>query len=62
MESNSRDKTAPNDVKLREYDPAWTDEELMAWDGNFKDDGAWMLICSERDVEAAMGYRNRVRG
>jgi hypothetical protein len=60
-----------DDVKMRCYDPSWTDEELIAWDGNFKDDGALMLICSERDVdveeyrrelEANIAYRNRVRG
>jgi hypothetical protein len=60
-----------DDVKMREYDASWDDEQLMAWDGNFKDDGSLMLICSERDVnvaeyrrelEGSMGYRNRVRG
>lgn len=58
------------DEKLAQYDPAWTDEQLMAWDGSFKDDGSLMLICSERDVEVeefrgelerAIEYRTRVR-
>jgi hypothetical protein len=60
-----------DDIKMREYNPQWSDAELIAWDGNFKDDGALMLICSERDVEvedyrqeleACLDYRNRVRG
>jgi hypothetical protein len=38
--------------KLLEYDPAWSDEELVRWDDNFKDDGTLFLPCSERDVEA----------
>jgi hypothetical protein len=42
-----------SDEKLREYNPRWTDEEMIAWDQeNFKDDGTLFLICSERDVEA----------
>ena len=41
------------DEKMRRYDPAWSDEQLMAWDGNFKDDGTLLLICSEREVDAA---------
>ena len=58
------------DAKMREYQPAWTDEQVVAWDGNFKDDGSLMLICSERDVEIdeyrqvleeCIAYRNRVR-
>ncbi|MBM3725181.1 MAG: hypothetical protein FJW40_07125 [Acidobacteria bacterium] len=58
------------DDKLRQYRPEWTDEELVAWDGNFREDGVLMLICSERDVdvdefrrelEASIRYRNRVR-
>lgn len=39
------------DEKLREYRDAWTDEQLMEWDGNFRSDGALMLVCCERDVE-----------
>ncbi len=37
--------------KLAEYNPDWTDEELMEWDGNFRMDGGLMLVCVERDVE-----------
>lgn len=41
------------DAKLGEYRSAWTDEQLIAWDGNFKDDGALLLPCTERDIDAA---------
>jgi len=56
--------------KMQQYSPAWSDDEVVAWDGNFKDDGALMLICSERDVEVAeyrkvleqcIHYRDRIR-
>jgi len=40
-----------SDDRLREYDPTWSDEQLIAWDGNFRSDGALMLVCCERDVE-----------
>ena len=36
---------------LSKYNPSWTDEQVIAWDGNFRDDGALMLVCCERDVE-----------
>jgi hypothetical protein len=58
------------DEKMREYTPTWSDEQVMAWDGNFRDDGYLLLICSERDVdvkeyrgvlEACTRYRDRVR-
>ncbi len=39
--------------KLAQYEPAWTDEQVQAWDGNFRSDGGLMLICCERDVDAA---------
>lgn len=38
--------------KLAQFDPSWTDDELMEWDENFKNDGSLLLVCSERDVEA----------
>lgn len=38
-------------AKLRQYDPAWTDEQVIQWDDNFKDDGTLFLPCSERDVD-----------
>ncbi len=41
-----------SDEKLSEYNPTWTDEQLIAWDDeNFRDDGTLFLICSERDVD-----------
>jgi hypothetical protein len=42
-----------SDEHLAGYDPSWTDEQVMAWDGNFRSDGALMLVCCERDVDAA---------
>ena len=36
--------------KLAEYDPSWTDEQLLAWDEDFRDDGVLFLVCSERNV------------
>ena len=41
------------DERLREYCSDWSDEQLMAWDGNFRSDGALMLVCCERDIEIA---------
>ena len=41
-----------SDERLTMYDPTWTDEQVMTWDGNFRSDGALMLVCCERDVEA----------
>ena len=39
------------DDKIRQYDPSWSDEQLMSWEENFRSDGALMLVCCERDVE-----------
>src|SRR5262249_435377 len=39
------------DEHLAKYDPTWTDEQVREWDGNFRSDGALMLVCCERDVE-----------
>lgn len=39
--------------RLAQYEPGWTDEQVMAWDGNFRNDGALMLVCCERDVDVA---------
>jgi hypothetical protein len=36
---------------LAGYNPEWSDEEVIEWDGNFRSDGALMLVCCERDVE-----------
>jgi hypothetical protein len=41
------------DEKMRQYSSFWTDEQVIEWDGNFKDDGALFLICTERDIEIA---------
>ena len=40
-----------SDDKLAAYDPNWTDERVIEWDGNFRSDGALMLVCCERDVD-----------
>ncbi len=40
-----------SDERLREYDPDWSDDQVMQWDGNFRADGALMLVCCERDIE-----------
>ena len=39
-----------SDERLAEYKPRWTDDEVFAWDDNFRDDGVLFLVCSERDV------------
>jgi hypothetical protein len=39
------------DDHLARYDPSWPDERVVAWDGNFRSDGALMLVCCERDVD-----------
>jgi len=39
------------DNHLLQYDPSWNDDQVISWDGNFRDDGALMLVCCERDVE-----------
>lgn len=58
------------DEKMRQYSPSLSDEQVMEWDGNFKSDGDFMILCSERDVEVAeyrevleqcIRYRDRVR-
>lgn len=58
------------DEKIRQYSPTMTDEQVMEWDGNFKSDGDFMILCSERDVEIGeyrevleqcIQYRDRVR-
>jgi hypothetical protein len=40
-----------SDEHLAEYDPDWSDERVVEWDGNFRSDGALMLVCCERDVD-----------
>ena len=41
------------DEHLAQYDPSWTDDRVMEWDGNFRMDGNLMLVCVERDVDIA---------
>jgi hypothetical protein len=59
-----------DDEKMQQYRPEWADEEVIAWDGNFREDDCLMLLCCERDVdiveyrqtlEECLAYRNRVR-
>jgi len=59
------------DDKMRQYSRDWSGERVVEWDGNFRDDGALMIACCERDVdvteyrrvlELASAYRDRVRG
>jgi hypothetical protein len=59
-----------DDEKMQQYSPDWTDQQVIEWDGNFRDDGALLLPCSEREVEIeeyrrvleeCIRYRNRVR-
>jgi hypothetical protein len=59
-----------DDEKMRQYQHSWTDEQLIDWCGDFRDDGALMIACCERDVdvsefrrvlEQAIAYRDRVR-
>ena len=40
-----------SDEHLRSYDPTWSDEQVVEWDGNFRSDGCLMLVCCERDVD-----------
>lgn len=39
-----------SDDKLGEYRQAWSDEEVVEWCGDFRSDGALMLVCIERDI------------
>jgi hypothetical protein len=59
-----------DDEKIQQYSPLWTDEQLMAWDANFRNDGNLMLLCCGREVntaeyrrvlEQAISYRDCVR-
>jgi len=58
------------DEKMQQYSSDWTDEQVIEWDNNFRDDGKLMLLCCERDVdvrefckvlESCINYRNHVR-
>jgi hypothetical protein len=57
------------DEQMQQYRPEWSDGQVIAWDGNFRDDGCLMLVCCERDVEVTeyrrvleecLRYRRRV--
>src|SRR5258707_5152699 len=59
-----------DDEKMQQYSPDWTGDQVVEWDGNFRNDGALMIACCERDVEVddyrrvleqAIEYRNLVR-
>lgn len=62
------------DEKMQKYRKDWSDQQVMDWDGNFKDEdgeNSLFLICSERAIdvaeyrrilEQAIAYRDRVRG
>ncbi len=41
---------AMDDERLGEVDLSWSDERLREWDGNFRSDGALMMVCCDRDV------------
>lgn len=41
------------DEKMRQYRRDWTDEQVIGWCGDFREDGALFLVCSERDIEVA---------
>ena len=58
------------DEKMKLYSSAWTDDQVIEWDDNFRDDGFLFLPCSEREVDIAeyrqvieecIRYRARVR-
>jgi len=58
------------DDKMRQYQRGWSDEQVIEWCGDFRDDGALFITCSERDVDVhefrraldqAIAYRDRVR-
>lgn len=58
------------DEKVCQYSSAWSDEQVVEWCGDFRDDGGLMIACCERDIdvgefrrvlELSIAYRNRVR-
>ena len=57
------------DGKMQRYSAGWKDEQVIQWDGNFRDDGFLFLQCCERNVgiaeyrrvlEECIRYRTRV--
>jgi hypothetical protein len=58
------------DEKMQQYSKSWTDQQVLEWESNFKNDGGLMIACCEREVEVdeyrrvieqAIAYRDRVR-
>ena len=58
------------DEKMQQYSSAWSDDQVIEWDGNFTDERNLLLLCCERDVEIdeyrkviaeCIRYRDRVR-
>jgi hypothetical protein len=43
--------TRLSDEHLALYDASWSDDQVQEWDGNFRSDGALMLVCCERDID-----------
>ena len=39
------------DQRLTEYNPTWSDEQVIEWEPDFRSDGNLMMICVERDVD-----------
>ncbi len=39
------------DEKVATADLSRSDDELLAWDGNFRIDGLLMMVCCDRDVD-----------
>ena len=44
---------ALDEEKLAQVDLDWNDDQLRAWDGNFRGDGLLMMVCCDRDVDVA---------
>lgn len=40
-----------SDAKLAEFDPTWSDDQVMEWSSDFTDEGDLLLMCSEREVD-----------
>ena len=49
----------PNE-KMQQYSSEWTDDKVIEWDDNFRDDGNLMLLCCEREVDI-QEYRDVLR-
>jgi len=58
------------DGKMQRYSAGCTNEQVIGWDGNFRDDGFLFLQCCERNIdiseyrrvlEECIRYRARVR-